>query len=229
MPDIARHASRRMPLLALLLTAPASALAGEPLSCAFTDGFEPVVAGGFNQPDGPGTALQYVSSGGWTISILVHTITVRDPIGMNYIEHWGDPHENLNGKHLKDWEGERRSVVLDDGTRITMEAAGPQNVVLLTSIYDGHANLQVDNASTTVLHDSALLADTRCRERAQYDGETSRFSLDLATGVATYYTVHHEDANFQRTPDATPLGETGGFANPSQTNDYYDDPRLGHT
>ena len=21
------------------------------------------------------------------------------------MEHWGDPHENLNGKHIKDWEG----------------------------------------------------------------------------------------------------------------------------
>lgn len=23
----------------------------------------------------------------------------------NKVEHWGDPHEYLNGKHIKDWEG----------------------------------------------------------------------------------------------------------------------------
>jgi hypothetical protein len=25
--------------------------------------------------------------------------------GKNKVVHWGDPHENLNGKHLKDWKG----------------------------------------------------------------------------------------------------------------------------
>jgi hypothetical protein len=29
-------------------------------------------------------------------------------------EHWGDPHENLNGKHIKDWEGKQRLFIGDN-------------------------------------------------------------------------------------------------------------------
>jgi len=29
----------------------------------------------------------------------------------NKVEHWGDPHEYLNGKHIKDWAGKIRSVM----------------------------------------------------------------------------------------------------------------------
>ena len=28
------------------------------------------------------------------------------------IQHWGDPHENLNGKHIKDWDGKKRAAIL---------------------------------------------------------------------------------------------------------------------
>lgn len=26
----------------------------------------------------------------------------------NKVEHWGDPHEYLNGKHLKDWQDKQK-------------------------------------------------------------------------------------------------------------------------
>ena len=29
----------------------------------------------------------------------------------NKVEHWGDPHEYLNGKHLKDWEGKMLDIL----------------------------------------------------------------------------------------------------------------------
>lgn len=32
-------------------------------------------------------------------------------IAGNKVETWGDPHENLNGKHIKDWEGKQRIAV----------------------------------------------------------------------------------------------------------------------
>ena len=60
------------------------------------------------------------SSDGWTIQLtgnlsVADVLATIDPIcfpkgrgkvtGKNKVEHWGDPHENLNGKHLKDWKG----------------------------------------------------------------------------------------------------------------------------
>lgn len=194
----------------------------------FADGFEPFVSGDLEQT-APGAPIDYVTSGGYAIRIDGHTITVRDPIDFNRVEHWGDPHENLNGKHIKDWEGTRRSLLLDDGTKITWEAAGAQGVVEHTSIYDGHRNVQIDNAANEIVHESAELADTLCRDHAQYDGETARFGTDVDTGVATYSQAYLEDENFEITADSRPLGTTGGFANPGQIRDFYDDPRLGHT
>ncbi len=38
----------------------------------------------------------------------VRSVTITDPAGKNSVQHWGDPHENLNGKHKKDWEGSRQ-------------------------------------------------------------------------------------------------------------------------
>jgi len=29
----------------------------------------------------------------------------------NKVEHWGDPHEYLNGKHIKDWEGKMLDIL----------------------------------------------------------------------------------------------------------------------
>lgn len=199
----------------------------------FRDGFDaygiPLLALGFGEP------IVHVTRGGYTVSISTHTIVVSDFIGMNKVEHWGDPHENLNGKHIKDWGGEpqwdggRRSLVLADGTRITMEASGAQGVVLHTSIYDGDENLQIDNSSNMIVHHGFDAEDTQQREAAQYDGETALFETDESLGVATYTNVYNEDAGFNRIDFLVPLGGTGGCENPNQVHDYYDDPRLGHT
>ena len=160
---------------------------------------------------------------------------MTDPLVFNKVEHWGDPHENLNGKHIKDWGGEpawdgsRRSLVLGDGSKLTMEALGAQGVVLHTSIYDGDENLQVDNCRNLVVHRAVDATDTALRDAAQHDGETATFSTDAGTAVATYANAYNEDAAFDVVTFDVPLGETGGYANPNQVNDYYDDPRLGHT
>lgn len=38
----------------------------------------------------------------------VRSVTITDPAGKNTVQHWGDPHENLNGKHIKDWKGSKQ-------------------------------------------------------------------------------------------------------------------------
>lgn len=209
-----------------------------PYACPiFRNGFEAADAS-FRLPAPWATAtvnLDFVTPGGYTIRIGTHTVTITDAMGMNTIQHWGDPHENLNGKHIKDWggpagwDGARRSVLLGDGSKVTMESSGWQGLILLTSIYAGGQNIQFDNAANEVVHRSTDPLDTQQRERAQYDGETALFRSSDATGIATYTNVYNENAQFEQASFAVPLGTTGGCDNPTQVSDLYDDSRLGHT
>lgn len=198
----------------------------------FRHGFE---SGALSQDGGAGSPITYVSGGGYTVKIDRHTITITDPIGRNTVQHWGDPHENLNGKHLKDWagasgwDGSRRSVLMGDGSKITMTATGPHGLVGQTSIYDDGTNVQFVNASNLVVHHGIDPIDAQTRDDAQHDGETALFETSAVTGIATYTNIYNEDAVFNRMPFDVPLGTTGGCANPNQVNDLFDDPRLGHT
>ncbi len=197
----------------------------------FRDAFE---RGTLAQPGGAGTPMRYVTHAGYTIQIDLHTITVTDPQGRNTVQHWGDPHENLNGKHIKDWGGEpewdgsRRSILVG-GAKLTMHAAGPQGVVLETAIYDGDRHLRFTNTTNTLLHFTLDADDTAARDAAEYDGETAAFDTDPLALTASYRNVYNEDPAFQRVEGERMLGTTGGCANPNQVNDFYDDPRLGHT
>lgn len=198
----------------------------------FRNDFEPGV---LSQEGGSGTLIIYVTSGGYRIRVDRHTIIVADPTGRNRIEHWGDPHENLNGKHIKDWagapgwDGSQRSILLHDGSKITMTATGAQGLVGQTSIYDGRTHVQIDNITNTIVHHGTDPVDTQTRDDAQHDGETALFESSAVTGVATYSNIYNEDATFDRIEFDRPLGASGGCANPNQVNDYFDDPRLGHT
>lgn len=214
--------------VAFVACAPAHAAAvSDPACPTLRDGFETLPEGVLT--GGDGEEIVYLTSGGYTVRIDEHQIIVTDPLGTNKVENWGDPHENLNGKHIKDWEAARRTLLLADGSKITMHANGPQDVVQYTAIYDGRINVQILNSGNLVFSSNQSLAEAVCRDRAEYDGETSTFSTNAATGVATYRQLYLESDEYEVTPNTQPLGETGGFANPTQVNDYYDDPRLGHT
>lgn len=221
-------------------TAPVSPAAGRAMGMCpeylFADGFQ---AGVPLQADGPGTLLKYRTAGRYTILIDRYTITIADPQGMNTVQHWELRRENLNGKHIKDWGGApgwsetRRTLVLGDGSKLTMTVPGTHAMVQTTSIYDGDRNVQFDNTSNTITHFSSDPVDTWLRDGAQFDGETALFATDPETLIATYSNAYNEtfEANGQTTilPILTPLGTTGGCANPNQVNDLFDDPRWGHT
>lgn len=190
----------------------------------FSDGFE-------SEPP----RIRHVTGGGYTVLVHQHTVTITDPVGRNTVQHWGDPHENLNGKHIKDWgggpqwEGKHRTLLLGDGSKITMQALGPHGVTQWTSIYDGNAHVQIDNCRSEIVWRGNDAVETAQMEQAQYDGEAATFVTDAQTGVATYSNLYNEDEDFNRVDTPQPLGTTGGFDNPNQVNDLFDDPRLAHT
>lgn len=172
---------------------------------------------------GKGKPIKYTTRGGYEVTVNKHTISVKDPSGKNVLKHWGDPHENLNGKHLKDWQSKQRSVVLGDGTKITMSADGPKGVTLNTSIYDGNQNVQINNKKNQIDHHSFNPMDTRFRELSQYDGETALFRTGR-NGVGHYENIYHEDKNFGISRLYEQIGRTGGYHNPKKVYDFYDDP-----
>ena len=175
-----------------------------------------------------GKPITYKTRGGYEVSVNKHTISVKDPSGKNVLKHWGDPHENLNGKHLKDWQGKQRTVVLGDGTKITMTANGPKGVTLNTSIYDGRQNVQINNKKNRIEHHSFNALDTRFRELSQYDGETALFRTN-SNGAGVYNNIYNEDKNFSVSRLYQQLGKTGGYHNPKKVYDFYDDPTLKHS
>lgn len=195
---------------------------------SFADGFEAVPA--VRPP------ITVDTSGGYRIVVDGHTITVTDPARRNSVQHWGEgAHENLNGKHIKDWggaagwDGARRTLELGDGTKVTMQVVAPGDVTMTTAIYDGVHHVLIDNCRTAVALRTSDAAQTAQRDAAEHDGEIARFLTHPSTEAATYENLGNEDASFQFAPGPQPLGATGGEANPNQVNDFFDDPRLGHT
>lgn len=195
-----------------------------------------------------GDPMQYTTRGGrWTIKVDASTITVTRTTHCQgaTVETWGHPHENLNGKHIKDWLTDRRSLLLDDGTKITMHADGPQQVVRLMSIYDGPNSFEIDNDNNTISHQSTDLTVAQQRDEGEADGETAHVKLvpDSAPGAlghVDFRNIYTQD-NPGPAPQCltgpldplcveVPLGTTGDFyLNPNQVNDLFDDPRLAHT
>lgn len=192
--------------------------------------------GGLTQMTSAG--LEYTSrSGLWTIRIDGHTITLTRS-GRFTWQVWGDPHENLNGKHIKDWLDTRRTLLLDDGVKVTMDSYGPFNVVHTTSIYDGEQSHQISNLDNVVRHSCVNAAVARARDAEEADGETAYLSnlRGPSTSIGYVYVenVYTESVGPHGASEpefeAVPLGETGDAeTNPQQVNDLYDDPRFGHT
>src|SRR5690606_29806584 len=186
--------------------------------------------------------LEYSSrSGLWTVRVDQYQVIVTRKMGSAYQakwEVWGDPHENLNGKHIKDWEGTRRTLILDDGTKITMDSEGPHGVVHTTSIYDGAQSHEIGNAGNQIRHSCVHAQTAAQRDAEEIDGEAAHLvilrspaSVAGSLFVENIYTeAEGEGGGIERTFNPAMLGETGeADINPNQVNDYHDDPRLGHT
>lgn len=181
--------------------------------------------GGQLQQDGEGKPITYTTSGGYTVNVNGTTINVTDPDGNTTIKTWGDPHENVNGKHVSDWQEKQRTLLLDDGTKITMEADNPKGVVENMSIFDGRQAIQIDNKENKVTNHTYNPHETRSLDRNQYDGSVARFSSGF-DGSSTFANLYTQDENFNITRGYQLLATTNSQG---EVTNHFDDPTHKNT
>ena len=182
----------------------------------------------------------YTGAGGTRVSIE------HDQIRVSYqgyagflVSYWGmnsaggqdilvANHQSLNGKHIKDRNGARISLIMPDGVKITMAADGPGATGTLRwiSIFDGDRAHLVNLTCKTVIFSGNSAAAASALDDRDADGETSEVRI-TTTGLL-WNNIYQEDTPGNKVENIVPLGELDK-ANPTQVRDYYDDPRLGHT
>jgi hypothetical protein len=133
----------------------------------------------------------------------------------------------MNGKHIKDRLGDQRTINTLDGAIITLNVNPNLGRI---SIYDHDQSHRLERVG------DALVVSRSCglpffEEGLEPDGEASGFLLD-AEGY-WWRNLYNQTAGPNgvpgpKVPNVVPLGRVNE-ANPNNTADYYDDPRLGHT
>lgn len=68
-----------------------------------------------------GADLLYTRRDCRTVKVDTHAITITDPVKTGALQTWGDPRENPNGKYIKDWLSDRRSILFG-GAMVTIIA-----------------------------------------------------------------------------------------------------------
>lgn len=173
---------------------------------------------------------------GTTIALRTINITHEDYPGFN-LELWGDTtvkgitrtsanHENLNGKHVKDRIGSRRTIIFPDGAKFTLVADGAKGPLRYVSIYDGSESHRIDLTCNTLIKSSTDPAVARQLDDEEEDGETGSFEF-TATGLL-FFNLYTEDKPGVKNEKRVNIGEIFR-SNPTQVNDYYDDPTRGST
>lgn len=135
-------------------------------------------------------------------------------------------HENLNGKHIKDRWGNRRSFIFPDGAKITMVYAEDYEALLSVSIYEGNEIHHINVACNTVEYSSTNSPFVKQVDDAEPDGETATIE-SIEAGVL-FLNIYTEDVAGQKVEERVLLGETYRD-NINDVRDFYDDPRLDHT
>ncbi len=135
-------------------------------------------------------------------------------------------HENLNGKHIKDRHGSRRTIIFPDGAKMTIVTAGEYEQILSVSIYEAGEAHRIAGPCNTVLLSTTDAAEAKKLDDAEADGEAG--SIELTPTGLIWWNDYTEPTPGNRTEQKVKLGEILR-SRPDLVNDYYDDPRLGHT
>jgi hypothetical protein len=183
-----------------------------------------------------GGVYRYTTSGGWRVDVIdTWNVTIAHPsIPLFSVQFWGgslDPiplplaHESLGGKHMKDMVTDRRSIQLPDATLITIySTASPLSG--LVSIHDSDQTHQLEVVAFKVTQ-SCMIGNFG--EADEADGEASR--LWLEAGHLWWENTYNQSADPAGTPGPKVPNPAliGEAIPPNQINDYFDDPRFGHT
>lgn len=180
--------------------------------------------------------FHYITNNGGTVDIdITNGIIFRYDDYANFkYESWGSVtvgsgiqisanHENLNGKHIKDRVGTRRSIIFPDGAKVTYVSQGEQEPLISISIYDGDETHYINTACNTLEYSSPNSKFAQQLDDAEADGETATFEI-TATGLL-FSSIYVENVAGNKVPAEYPIGELF-LDNPTQVNDYYDDERL---
>lgn len=174
----------------------------------------------------------YTTKGGGRILIgigqdgMATTTIVYPPYPNFSVQFWGGGHENLNGKHIKDRNGNNRTFVWPDGAKVTLAASGVAGNPTSITIYDGETVLHINTTCKTIEYNGKNGQIARKMDTMQPDGETCTIQL-TETGL-NFYNEYNEETPCKKIYQNVELGFLRKD-NPNQVNDRYDDPRLGHT
>lgn len=183
-------------------------------------------------------SYEYTTCGGGTIqfsrgTIMIGHLDYKNPFAL---ELWGDDfdvggtsrfiHENLNGKHIKNGEGTIRTIIFPDGAKITVGKFDPEGAGYRLSIYDDRVLHVFDIETMQLTHSSRSRGDIAKIDAQEPDGEASEFRF-TKDGLV-WENIYNEFIPGSRVNNRKVLGSLE-LDKPKQINDYYDDPRIGHT
>lgn len=179
----------------------------------------------------------YKTADGWTITIQLNNhIKIEHDIIKHYsLELWGvvesgalsGNHENLNGKHLKDRLTNKRSIILPGGAKITIHVKDIYfSELTIVSIYEGDQAHHINAVCGVLEYSGSDTAIAKKLDDQQADGETAAF--ELTDNGLLLVNIYNEDNPGNKITERVLLG--GLEKNrPNLINDYFDDPRIGHT
>lgn len=140
-------------------------------------------------------------------------------------------HESLNGKHIKDRVGKRRTIIFPDGAKLTIITEGEADPVLSISIYDGVESHHINKTCKSLEYSSASGPYVQRLDDREADGETGAIEFvnsGNAISGLLFVNLYSEETPGNKVMNRVKLGELI-LNQPNVVNDFYDDPRLGHT
>lgn len=134
--------------------------------------------------------------------------------------------EYLNGKHIKNRLDSVRTLVFQDGTKITLNTEGENGKLKSISFYS-NSNSHVVIVNTSLISFTSNMGSIANQMDAnEPDGETSIVEIN-STGLI-WDNIYTEDIVGEKVMKRVKLGELIK-SSPNQVNDYFDDPRLAAT
>lgn len=119
----------------------------------------------------PGQPSTITTPGGWQVQVSGSTVTMTDPSGKHTVQEWGDPHEKVDGTAAGNWNDPTRTLMLPDGTRVTMSADAANQPIQSTSVYMNGRSVNIDNSDNTITSQSFNPQQTSQEASSQAEGQ----------------------------------------------------------